>query len=118
MKLPIEKVERDRYIDVDDLKPMNLSKRLHVIPFDVGLGKSVLVLDAKHGFMDYLKANVGTTWPPMTWRSSRSRGCSRTTRARSCASSTWTRSRDVSIFAWNSMSEDRGVGEPAWYERP
>lgn len=59
MTLPIERVDRNRFIGVDDLKPMDLSKRLHVIACGVGLGKSTLVLDAKHGFMDYLRANVG-----------------------------------------------------------
>lgn len=58
MTLPIERVDKGRFIAVDDLKPMDLSKRLHVIACGVGLGKSTLVLDAKHGFMDYLRANV------------------------------------------------------------
>lgn len=58
MTLPIERVDRGRFIGVDDLNPMDLSKSLHVIACGVGLGKSTLVLDAKHGFMDYLRANV------------------------------------------------------------
>lgn len=58
MTLPIERVDKSRFIAVDDLKPMDLSKRLHVIACGVGLGKSTLVLDAKHGFTDYLRANV------------------------------------------------------------
>lgn len=59
MKLPIERVDRDRFIGVDDLRPMDMSKRLHVIACGVGLGKSSLVLDAKRGFMGYLRENVG-----------------------------------------------------------